>query len=64
MSDLNDIFINNEQLLEKMKKTDHSTFIMNHRQDFLKFYDTRWPDVHEHLVKRGKSEEKIFVILL
>jgi hypothetical protein len=38
-----------------MKKTDHSTFIMNHRQDFLKFYDTEWLDVYTHLSKKGKG---------
>jgi exonuclease III len=43
-----------------MKKTDHSTFIMNHRQDFLKIYDTKWIDVFNHLKKRNK----VFVILL
>jgi hypothetical protein len=47
-----------------MKKTDHSTFIMNHRQDFLKIYDTKWIDVFNHLKKRNKDEEKVFVILL
>lgn len=47
-----------------MKKTDHSTFIMNHRQDFLKFYDTKWIDVFNHLKSRNKGEEKIFVVIL
>ena len=47
-----------------MKKTDHSTFIMNHRQDFLKFYDTKWIEVFNHLKTRNKGEEKIFVVLL
>lgn len=49
-----------------MKKTDHSTFIMNHRQDFLKIYDTKWVDVYDYLRKKPKarSEDKIFVILL
>lgn len=39
-----------------MKKTDPSTFILNHKQDFLKIYDTNWEDVLMHLKSKSKGE--------
>lgn len=47
-----------------MKKADPSTFIMNHRHDFLKIYDNKWSDVYDYLKSKGKGEEKIFTIML
>lgn len=38
-----------------MKKTDPSTFIMNHKHDFLKIYDNDWKNLYEHLAKRNKG---------
>lgn len=45
------MFVVNDQLQFKMKKTDPSTFIMNHRHDFLKFYDNEWEEVYNYLSK-------------
>lgn len=50
-------------MLEKMKKTDPATFIMNHKHDFLKIYDNDWKNLYEHLVTRNKGEEKVFLVV-
>jgi hypothetical protein len=35
-----------------MKNTDPSTFILNHKHDFLKFYDNDWEEVYDYLEKQ------------
>jgi hypothetical protein len=64
ISDIHVIFDKNVQLLKKIENTDPSTFIMNHRHDFLKIYDNDWEEVYQHLNKRKPVEAKVFVVLL
>lgn len=54
MSDLDSMFVKNQQLIDKIKSTDPSTFIMNHRHDFLKVYDYKWSDVFNFFQGRKK----------
>jgi hypothetical protein len=52
-------------MLRKIESTDPSTFIMNHRHDFLKIYDNNWEDVYEYHYKNKKElEAKVLVALL
>lgn len=55
ISDIDFIFLKNEQLLEKIKNADPKQFIMNHRHDFLKIYDNNWVEVYKQLEKKKKG---------
>lgn len=55
LSDFDSVFMKNQQLIDKIKSTDPSTFIMNHRHDFLKVYDYKWSDVFNFFQSRKKE---------
>ena len=48
--------MNNDGLIKKLETSDPSHFIMNHRHDFLKIYDTKWDEVYTFLQERKQAE--------
>ena len=63
-SDIQEIFMNNDGLIKKLESSDPSQFIMNHRHDFLRIYDTKWDEVYTFLQQRKQAEEKIFLCMM
>jgi hypothetical protein len=51
-------------ILEKIRKSDPSSFIGNHKQDFLNIYEKKWDAVFEYLADNKKNELKICVAYL
>ena len=56
--------MNNDGLIKKLESSDSSHFIMNHRHDFLRIYDTKWDEVYTFLQERKQAEEKIFLCMM
>ena len=46
LSDIQQIFMKNDGLINKLETADPSQFIMNHRHDFLRIYDNKWQEVY------------------
>ena len=56
LEDIQQLFVTNESLVKKLSSTDPSMFIMNHRHDFLRIYDSSWKEVFDFLKGRKQSE--------
>lgn len=54
-TELYDIFSNNHKFIEKLKKTDHITFIQNHQHDLLKIFDIDWANIVQYLKNKNKK---------
>jgi hypothetical protein len=46
---------------EKIKSSDPSIFIMNHKLDFLHIYSYDWKEVYNYINTYRRRESKIFI---
>lgn len=46
-------------MVDKIKKSDPSIFIENHKQDFLNIYEKRWDVIFQYLREKKAMEDKI-----